>query len=75
MRRIIIVLGLGLGMMSCSVSTSGNVDVDSNDIKYVRDSRTNLCFGIVASRKSFSTATTGLGVTCVPCESVKHLIK
>jgi len=59
----------------CSVNTSGNIDFDGKDIQYKKDSRTGLCFGIVASRKSFNTDATGLGLTCVPCDKVGHLIK
>lgn len=61
--------------IGCAVNTSGNVDFDANDIKYAKDTRTGLCFGVVASRKSFTASTTGLGLTCVPCEDVEHLIK
>ena len=59
---------------SCSVNTSGNVDIDATDIKYVKDSRTGLCYGVVASRRTFSFSTTGLGVTCVPCADVEKLL-
>ena len=71
-----LILGLGIiALSSCDVHTSNNIDVDPTDITYVKDSRTGLCFGIVASRKSFSTDATGLGVTCVPCADVEKLIK
>jgi len=59
----------------CSVNTSGNVDIDADDIKYVKDTRSGLCYGVVASRKTFTLSTTGLGLTCVPCDKVEHLIK
>jgi len=59
----------------CSVSTSGNVDFDADDIQYEKDSRTGLCFGLVATRKPFEAGTSGLGLTCVPCDKVEHLIK
>jgi len=58
----------------CSVNTSGNVDIDATDIQYVKDDRSGLCFGVVASRKTMTPTTTGLGLTCVPCENVEHLI-
>jgi len=67
MKRLGIVLGLALLISGCDV-------FDAEDITYGKDSRTGLCYGIVASRKSFSTDATGLGLTCVPCESVEHLI-
>ena len=62
-------------LCSCSVNTSSNVNFKGEDLIYFKDSRTNLCFAVVASRKTASFDTTGLGVTCVPCENVEHLIK
>lgn len=76
MKKILLVLAVvTLGMTSCSVNSSDNVNIDGEDMVYFKDSRTNLCFGAVASRKAMTASTTGLGVTCVPCESVEHLIK
>jgi len=74
MKNLITILMIGVMMTSCSVNTTDNVDIDPKDIQYVKDNRTGLCFGIVASRKSFDTDATGLGLTCVPCEEVEHLI-
>jgi len=62
-------------LCSCSVNTSSNVDFKGKDLVYFKDSRTNLCFAVVASRKAVSLEATGLGVTCVPCGDVEHLIK
>ena len=68
--KTIILIATVLLLGSCSVNTSGNVDIDPTDIQYVKDTRTGLCFGIVASRKTMSAAVSGLGITCVPCDSV-----
>jgi hypothetical protein len=57
----------------CSVNTSGNIDIDADDLQYFKDDRTGLCFAAVASRKSMSTDATGLGLTCVPCDSLKNV--
>ncbi len=75
MKKIITILMVGVMMTSCSVHTTDNIDIDAEDIQYDKDERTGLCFGFVASRKSFDTDATGLGLTCVPCDSVKHLIE
>ena len=75
MKRLGIILGLALMISGCDVHTSGGVEFDAEDITYGKDSRTGLCYGVVASRKSFTASPTGLGITCVPCESVKHLIE
>jgi len=71
----LIVICVTLFLCSCSVNTSSNVNFKGEDLKYFKDNRTGLCFAVVASRKAASLETTGLGVTCVPCEKVKHLIK
>ena len=76
MKLFSLILGTLLLMLcSCSVNTSGNIDFDADHIKYDKDERTGLCFGVIASRKTGSLDATGLGMTCVPCDSVKHLIK
>lgn len=46
-----------------------------NKVTYVRDARTDLCFAIVASRKTGSFSPTGLGITEVPCENVVEYLK
>ena len=42
-------------------------------IKYIRDDRTGLCFGIFTPLTS-NTVATGIGIVCVPCESVKDIL-
>lgn len=76
MKKLIILLGIAmLTFTSCGVNSSNNIDIDGEDMTYFKDSRTGLCFGAIASRKTMSASTTGLGLTCVPCDKVKHLIK
>lgn len=72
MKKLVLVVAVILTLGSCSVNTSGNIDIDAEDIKYVKDDRTGLCFGFVASRRNMSAETEGLGMTCVPCEDVKN---
>ncbi len=73
MKKIIVLL-VAVSLSSCSVNSSNNVSFKGKDLSYFKDYRTNLCFGVVASRKTGSLTTSGLGVTCVPCENVKKLI-
>ena len=75
MKRLTLLALCAVLFAGCGVNTSGNIDVDAEDIQYEKDSRTGLCYGIVASRRSFSFSTSGLGMTCVPCDKVEHLIK
>jgi hypothetical protein len=74
MKKLLLLL-LCIPFFNCSVSTSSNVDVNPSDIKYFKDGRTNLCYGIIASRQFGSTDTSGLGVTCVPCKNVEQLLE
>jgi hypothetical protein len=75
MKIRVLILGLMvLGLSSCDVHNTDNIDIDTNAIRYVKDSRTGLCFALTASRKSFDANATGLGLTCVPCKDVEHLI-
>ena len=55
----------------CGVNTSGNISINPSDIQIIR--KKDLCFGFVASRKSFSVDTTGLGLTYIPCEKLQGL--
>lgn len=51
----------------CGVNTSSNIDVDGTDLRYFKDSRTDMCYAVVASRKARSIDTSGLGMTNVEC--------
>jgi hypothetical protein len=53
-------------MMSCSTKT-GSVDLNTEKIKYVYDSRTGLCFAVAGSRKAIDFNSSGMGMACVPC--------
>ena len=74
MKKLILLFSVAIAISSCSVNSSGNIDIDGTDIQYFKDSRTGLCFGAMASRKSFDTDATGLGMTCVPCDKVEKYI-
>ena len=68
MRIVLSILAITAFLTSCSVNTDGDVDINPNDVQYFKDGRTGLCFGIVASRKFGEASSTGIGITCVPCE-------
>lgn len=65
--KLVLLLGL-LTMVSCRVNTSSNINVNPDDIKIIR--KGNLCFAIVASRKTITMATTDLGMAYIPCEKL-----
>lgn len=78
MKKILLVL-LFVSIIGCSVNPSrmGNSEANNfvENITYIEDKNTNLCFAVVASRKSFDFNSSGLGITVVPCEKVKNFIK
>ena len=74
--RYTLVLLLVLFVMGCDINPSefGKEEASKfgNTITYVKDKRTGLCFGIVASRKTGEWDQSGMGLTQVPCEAVKE---
>jgi hypothetical protein len=71
--RLSIIAIILLTMSSCEVNRSGNNKFNESDIKYVKDSRTNLCIALITSWKALS-ATSGFGFTQVPCEDVEKFL-
>jgi hypothetical protein len=69
----------GTAIVGCDVNPSKITAKHASDlaekITYTKDTRTGLCFGVIASRKTGDTDQTGMGMTTVPCEKVEHLIK
>ena len=64
-----------IGLTGCSTRTSGDVIVYANEIKYVKDYRTNLCFAFLASRKAGHFNMSGMGMANVPCnDKVEKLL-
>ena len=67
-------------IVGCSINPSKFSEDQAQDLvdnlTYAKDSRTGLCFAMVASRKTGDTDQTGLGITHVPCEDVaEQLVK
>ena len=77
MRKILIslVVVMSLGLTSCSVNSAEIDDFDASKISYYKDVRTGVCYGVVASRKTMSASSTGLGITTVDCEKVEKYLK
>jgi len=66
-------------LTGCDTQTSGDINVQTDEIQYRKDQRTDLCFAFLASRKSNPIGVgnmTGMGMTHVPCsEEVLRLIR
>ncbi|MBK1667000.1 hypothetical protein CKO28_02945 [Rhodovibrio sodomensis] len=63
-------------LTGCGASTSGNLTIDPQDIQYVQDSRTGLCFAFVGSGKKLDPDTSGVAMSNVPCsDKVMALIE
>jgi len=77
-RVVIVVLLTGLIIFGCSVEPSKVTDSNAEDmgskITYFRDSRTGICFAVIASRRTGSTDQSGLGLTQVDCEACASLL-
>lgn len=78
MKKFLLVL-LFVGIIGCSVNSSKMGSSEASDfvenIIYVQDQNTGLCFAIIASRKSFDLSSSGIGMTLVPCEKVMNRIE
>ena len=77
MKKSLIFITALLMLVSCGVHPSkiGNSKKFVDKLTYVRDDRTGLCFAIVGVRKSRNITLNGLGIACVPCAQVKHLLE
>lgn len=77
--RFILVSLIFMFTIGCSVNPSkiGNSEAKefAEKITYVKDYRTQLCFALVATRKTGDVNSTGMGITEVPCNDVKYLIQ
>lgn len=70
MKKNFLIIIAMLVLISCGVNSSSNININPNDIKIIR--KGNLCFGIIASRKSFQVSTTGMGLAYIPCEKLNQ---
>lgn len=69
--RLILIVSVLL-FVNCAVAPDEIVNKKdfARKITYLKDERTGLCFAGVATRKARSAEQNGIGLTCVPCESV-----
>lgn len=76
---LMLIVLLMMSFASCSVNPSkigrSEANVFAEKITYVEDVRTNLCFGIVATRKTGDASSSGMGITEVPCNKVRNFLK
>ena len=77
--KYLVILLMVLGLLGCDINASefGNEEARgfASKITYVQDTRTGLCFALVASRKTGDTNQSGMGMSEVSCEKVKNLLK
>ncbi len=71
MKKILLVITT-IFLLSCDSSIENSEELTTR-ITYFKDNDTNLCFGQITS--SSYGAHTVTSITCVPCDSVKHLLK
>ena len=76
MKKLLIMCVVVVSLAGCEANTSSNIDIAGEDILYMKDIRTGLCFALTASRKSFDVNSTGIAMANVPCsDEVLLLIK
>jgi hypothetical protein len=74
MKKLLLLLALCFVLGSCEQTTTTDVQKLSTNynISYFIDNRTGLCFGALSSRTHGGWSV--VSITCVPCDSVKHLL-
>lgn len=79
MKKALLIVITAIMLSACDTQTSGNINVQTDEIQYRKDQRTDLCFAFLASRKSNPVGIgnmTGMEMTQVPCsEEVLRLIR
>lgn len=75
MKKLIFVILLTGIVFSCGTKSAKIGNIDEEDVSYYEDTRTGLCFSAVGSRQGsdISGAGTGMGWTCVPCDSLSSV--
>jgi hypothetical protein len=67
------ILIVALGLLAGIDLTSSTTSSKTLDLTYYKDTSTNLCFAKVVSYSAGGRSIAS--ITCVPCDSVKHLLK
>ncbi len=76
---IIMLMLMALALTGCDVNPSkfgsGEAKKFATKITYVKDHRTDLCFALVASRKTGTASQSGMGIAQVPCTAVADYLE
>ena len=74
MKKLFVLLTV-LVLSACSVDASKVSDKTgqdiANNITYIKDHKTGLCFAVVATSKAFEAEDSGLGMAWVPCNRIR----
>ena len=70
MKKLVAILSILI--ISCGSNDLQKQETVDKNVEYFKDSRTNLCFGVI---KSFNWDGSIWSFTCVPCDSVNHLLR
>jgi len=62
-------------MSSCGAKSARLGNIDPDDIEYIKDCRTNLCYAIIGAKQgmNITDAAESMGMACVPCDSLKNV--
>ena len=72
---LVLLLGIGFALSSCGAKSARLGNIDPDEIEYMKDCRTNLCYAVVGAERGshISGAAESMGMSCVPCDSLKNV--
>lgn len=70
---ISIVIAFALLISSCQINSASDPGEVNNKLTYFKDNSTGLCFATVNSASAGAYQITS--IACVPCDSIRHLLK
>ena len=73
--RMLALLLLLLATTGCTSwhKAAGDVNVGGEDVVYLKDDRTNLCFAVLFLGNKTGTSVENMGITAVPCEKLENV--
>lgn len=73
MKKTLFLLTILVLCGSCQTNSESDVGKIIENLTYFKDPSTNLCFATINSSDRYGFKV--VSITCVPCDSVKHLLR
>ena len=71
---LLLIIGLGVVRCKSSYRSTSEISISSEDIVYLRDQRTNLCFAILALQNPLGTKIREMTMASVPCDTLENVM-